>query len=91
MKEAPDILAADATGEGGDGKIYRRSPPRRHMKRSPDSLSVCTRRMAGRTDTTSKIGCVPNRSSCGTTRNCEVPTNRDDAFEMASVDQRVWL
>jgi hypothetical protein len=30
--------------------------------------------------TTSKIGCVPNRNSCGTMRHCEVPTNTRGAL-----------
>ena len=29
---------------------------------------------------TSRIGCVPNRNSCGTTGNGEVPTNTHDAL-----------
>jgi hypothetical protein len=50
----------------------------RHTTRLHNLPSVSTNHVAGRTDTTSKIGYVPNRNSCGTTRNCEVPTNTHD-------------
>src|SRR5436305_7709194 len=53
----------------------------RHAARSHNLPSVCTTHVADRTDTTLKIGCVPNRSSCGTTRNCEVRTNKHGAFK----------
>jgi quercetin dioxygenase-like cupin family protein len=35
---------------------------------------------AGRMAATSRIGCAPNRNSCGTTRNGEVPTDIHDAL-----------
>ena len=55
------------------GKYTAVASPR-HMTRSHNSPSVCMSHVAGRTDTTSKIGCVRNRNSCGTTPNCEVLT-----------------
>ena len=48
--------------------------------RLPNSRSVCTSHVAGKTVTTSKIGCVPSRNSYGITRNCEVPASKHDAL-----------
>ena len=80
MKKLADIAAATPLVSG----IWERTPAvgrRPHTTRLHNSPSVCTSHAAGRTDTTSKIGCVPNRNSCGTTRNGEVPTKTHDALK----------
>jgi len=38
-----------------------------------------------------RFSCAPNRNSCGTTRNGEVPTNTGDALEVASLKRKVNL
>src|SRR5258708_21363780 len=72
MKEVADIITADSTGESEMGKYTgrRTSPPHDEIAQLAFS---CMSRVADRTATTSKIGCVPNRNSGGTTRNCGVP------------------
>src|SRR6266849_1391200 len=42
-----------------------------HTTRLPNSPTVCTNRVAGRMATISKIGWLPNSSSCAATRNCK--------------------
>src|SRR5947209_14819539 len=88
IKKLADIATAYATGERGMGKYTGRRLPR-HTTRLHNSPSVCTSHVAGRTDTTSKIGCVPNRNSCGTTRNGEVPTNTNDALKWRRSSERL--
>jgi len=63
--------------------------PLLHTTRLRNSLSVCTSHVAGGVATTSKIGCAPNRNSCGTTRNGEVPTNTHDALKWRRSSERL--
>lgn len=53
---------------------------RSQVTRLHSSPSVCTSHVTGRTDTTSRVGRVPNRNSFGTTCNCEVPTKSHDVM-----------
>src|SRR5207245_6264159 len=87
INKLADIATAYATRERGMGNYTGRRLPR-HTTRLHNSPSVCTSHVAGRTDTTSKIGCVPNRNSCGTTRNGEVPTNTHDALKWRRSSER---
>src|SRR5947208_15924101 len=48
-------------------------------------------RKQGRTETTSKIGCVPNRNSSRITRNGEVPTNTHDTLKCCQSSERLIL
>ena len=59
MKEVADIIAADSTGEWEMGKYTgrRTSPPHDEIAQLAFS---CMSRVADRTATTSKIGCVPD-------------------------------
>ena len=88
MKEVADIIAADSTGEWEMGKYTgrRTSPPHDEIAQLAFS---CMSRVADRTATTSKIGCVPNRNSCGTTGNCEAPTNTHDALKWRLSSERL--
>ena len=80
MKEVADIITADSTGEWEMGKYTgrRTSPPYDEIAQLVFS---CMSRVADRTATTSKIGCVPNRNAGGTTRNCGVPTKTYEALK----------
>jgi hypothetical protein len=72
MKDIAGIVVADVTGEMGMGKYTGRRMSPRHDEIAQLAFSLYED-VAGRTDTTSKIGCVPNRNSCGTMPSGEVP------------------
>ena len=87
MKDVADIIAVDTTGEWEMGKYTgrRTSPPHDEIAQLAFS---CMSRVADRTATTSKIGCVPNRNSGGTTRNCGVPTKTYEALKWRRSSER---
>src|SRR5207302_11230178 len=80
MKEVADIIAADSTGEWEMGKYTGRRTSPTHDEIA-QLAARCMSRVADRTATTAKIGCVPNRNAGGTTRNCGVPTTTDAAMK----------
>ncbi len=73
MKEIADIVAADITGEHGLGMYTGRRTSPTHDEIA-QLASAFTSHVAGRTATPSKIGCVPNKNSRGTTHNGGVAT-----------------
>jgi len=85
MKEVADIVAADSTGEWEMGKYTGRRTSPTHDEIAQLAFS-CMSRVADRTATTSKIGCVPNRNSGGTTRNCGVPTSERSIYDIHKTD-----
>ena len=88
MKEVADIIAADSTGEWEMGKYTGRRTSPTHDEIAQLAFS-CMSRVADRTATTSKIGCVPNRNACGTMGNCEAPTNTHDALKCRLSSERL--
>jgi len=80
MNEVADIISADTTGEWEMGKYTGRRTSPTHDEIAQLAFTLYESR--GRHDGHHiEDCCVPNRNWCGTTRNCELPTNVQDPLK----------